>query len=468
MQRSKKRIAVIGSGITGLTTAYRIKQRIEQYNLPFELIVLESSIQTGGKILSLKIGENYFDLGPQAIDTRSPEIMELIRELELQDQVIYSTNGKQDIYFFDKLYHFDFPTYKGIPARKLDIMKYDVLTFQGKMNFLKGTTAKHSMSFKEYTISQYLRSRLGTEMSEHVVEPYFSKVFASDIDRLGIEASNEHILELEKKHGNIIKAIQAHPEIHDGSGNFLTFSQGIGTLTNRLTDLLENEIEYSKKVTEIQKSDEGTYILDINNKEQMRVGAVCVATEADTYKQFFSTDLFLRNLFEPIQSASIGYALFSFPKGAIGTPPKGFGVLSPRRNNSSVTSLVWLNKQWPSLKEMNEEFIGVNFGRTGEEFMMSLSNNQIEDTLLKDIKKMLTILAEPNYRVLKRWPNSVPQYTVQYEEKMNDIKTYLGREYPGIRLAGNGINGFGMNDCIRQANVVAKDLVEYIKKRNCL
>ncbi|WP_277630206.1 protoporphyrinogen oxidase [Atopococcus tabaci] len=468
MKRTKKRIAVIGSGITGLTTAYRIKQMIAEQGLPFELIVLESTIQTGGKIYSMKIGDNYFDLGPQSIDTRATDAIDLINDLSLQDHMVYSVNGKEDIYFYDKLHHFEFPTYKGIPAYRKDIFKYDMLTVQGKLTFLKETLMPHKSSAEEYSVSKYLRSRVGAEMSEHVVEPYFSQIFSSDIDLLGIRASKEPIYDMEKEHGSIIKGIHAHPEVLDGTGNYVTFKQGMSLLTNRLTDLLEDEIQYNKKVTEISKSIEGTYILDINNKEQMRVGAICIATEASTYKNMFTHDEALYDLLYPIQNASIGYALFSFPKGSIQREPEGFGVLSPRRNNSFITSLVWLNKKWPFLNNMDEELIGAYFGRTGEEFVMSLSNRQIEDTILKDIKKILHIENDPNYRVLKRWPDAVPQYTVQFEEKMGQIKAHLKKEYPGIYLAGNGIDGFGINSCIRQGNQISRLVVDHIKKRNCV
>lgn len=468
MKRSKKRIAVIGSGITGLTTAYWIKNMIAEQGLPFELIVLESSIQSGGKILTMKIGENFFDLGPQSIDARATDAMELIKELNLQDQVVYSANGKQDIYFYDKLHHLDFPTYKGIPANRKDILKYDVLSIQGKLNFLKESFVQRKDHSKNISMSDYLRSRLGTELSEHIVEPYFSRVFSSDIDELGVHASKELIYELEKKYGNIIKGINAHPEILDGSGNYLTFKKGMAVVTDRLTELLKDEIQYNKKVTKINKSTEGTFILDINNKEQMRVGAICVATEAHTYKDLFSQNSTLSDLLQPIKSASIGYALFSFPKGSIQNPPKGFGVLSPRRNNSIVTSLVWLNKKWSFLEHADEEMVGTNFGRIGEEYVMSLSNKQIEDTILEDINNILDIKEEPNYRIMKRWPDSVPQYTLQYEEKMNEVKEYVNKEYSGIYFAGNGIDGFGLNHCVRQAKEVSQQIVDHIKKQNRL
>lgn len=99
MKRAKKRIAVIGGGITGLVTAYRIKQQIIKENLPFELIVLESSLKVGGKIQTIKVGENYFDLGAESIDIRYPEAMELINELGLSDQLVYSKGNKPDIFF---------------------------------------------------------------------------------------------------------------------------------------------------------------------------------------------------------------------------------------------------------------------------------------------------------------------------------------------------------------------------------
>lgn len=47
----------------------------------------------------MKVGENYFDLGAESIDIRYPEAMDLIKELGLMDQVVYSEGNKPDIFF---------------------------------------------------------------------------------------------------------------------------------------------------------------------------------------------------------------------------------------------------------------------------------------------------------------------------------------------------------------------------------
>lgn len=135
MEKNKRRIAIIGSGITGLTIAYRLQKEIDKKKLPIEIVVLESSIRSGGKIYTMKFGEGFIDLGAESINTRLPEAMELIEELNLMDKVEYSQNGKQDVYAFNKLYNFNCPTYKGIPVKRTDIWRYDLLSFQGKLAF---------------------------------------------------------------------------------------------------------------------------------------------------------------------------------------------------------------------------------------------------------------------------------------------------------------------------------------------
>ncbi|SFB83896.1 oxygen-dependent protoporphyrinogen oxidase [Alkalibacterium subtropicum] len=463
MDKNKKQIAIIGSGVTGLTTAYRLQQQVIKEKLPVEIIVLESSIRSGGKLYTMKFGDEFIDLGAESIDTRLPEAMELIRELNLEDEVELSQNGKQDVYAFNKLYYFDSPTYKGIPVRRTDVWKYDLVSFQGKLSFLKDTYFSGSETKEELTTKQYLAKRIGEEMAEYVAEPYFSKIYSSDIDEIGIHGFNEPIIKLEKKYGTWTKALENHPEMWDGDGAYATFKEGLETLTKELTEKVSHTIRFSKKVTEIKQSINNTYILDINKKEQLRVDSVIVATDSGSYKELFK-DIDLSDYFKDIKMGSVGFLLFSFPKGSIKNPPRGNGVLSVRRNNSYIQSIVWLNKKWNHFKDKDEELLGVYFGRSGDGVMMSLSNRQIEEEILNDVSIMLSVENEPNYKIIKRWPNAIPQFTLMHEEKRKNLFDFLSETYPGLYLAGNGIKGFGINNCVAQANEVSRETLEYLKK----
>jgi len=288
MEKNKKRIAIIGSGVTGLTLAYRLQQQVEEEDLPVEIIILESSIRTGGKLFTMKFGEEFYDLGAESIDTRLPEAMSLVEELGLQDEVELSQNDKQDVYAFNKLYHFDCPTYKGIPVKRTDVWKYDLVSFQGKLSFLRDTYFSGTDATQELTTKGYLAQRIGEEMAEYVAEPYFSKIYSSDIDEIGIHGFNEPIIKLEEKYGTWTKALENHPEMWDGDGVYATFKHGLETLTNKLAEQVTDTIRFSKKVTEIKQSINNTYTLDINKKEQLRVDSVIVATDSGSYKELFT------------------------------------------------------------------------------------------------------------------------------------------------------------------------------------
>ena len=128
-----------------------------------------------------------------------------------------------------------------------------------------------------------------------------------------------------------------------------------------------------------------------------------------------------------------------------------------------------MDKKWPTLKQNDEEvLIGANFGRRGEESLVSLSNLEIEEYILKDLNQILGIEVPPNYLKIARWPNAIPQYTIHHEERKQKLVAILRADFPGIYIGGNGFGGFGINQCVAQANRISKATIEYMKKQNCI
>lgn len=433
------------------------------------MILLEGSSRVGGKIRSLQIENRFIDVGAESIDVRFSEALSLITELGLKNQLIYSSGDKPDVYFYNELHQLNYPTYKGIPIYPNDIWKNDILTFNGKLaNYKDMFMPKLDWIENDIPLSDFLKRRLGEEQVEHVIEPFFSKIYAGDLDEMGVRSSKEFVFDVERKHRRFSKGLAKHPEYFDGDGNYITFKEGLEVLPKKLAESLESHIQYGKKVFDIKENNESTYIIDVNHKEQIRVGAIIVATPLTEYSRLFKSKE-LSNFLNQTVTASIGFILFSFPKGAIKKEPKGFGFVTPRRNDSHVTSVVFLDKKWPSLKQSDDEIlIGANFGRRGEDSIVSLSNMEIEEHILKDLKQILGVEVAPNYMKIARWPNAIPQYTVNHENLKQEVMQSLRKDYPGIYIAGNGFGGFGINQCVEEANRVSKAVVEYMKIQNCI
>ena len=80
-----KNIVVIGAGISGLTTAYLLSKK------GFDVTVIEKNNSVGGSIESVFENGFLFDRGPNSALETTPVIGQLIRELELEHELLYAS-----------------------------------------------------------------------------------------------------------------------------------------------------------------------------------------------------------------------------------------------------------------------------------------------------------------------------------------------------------------------------------------
>ena len=83
MSPKKKRIAIIGGGISGLTLAYRLTQQKK-----FDIDLYERSQRTGGTIQT-EIKDGFiFEKGPDGFLQLNPSVTNLAKELGIENQII--------------------------------------------------------------------------------------------------------------------------------------------------------------------------------------------------------------------------------------------------------------------------------------------------------------------------------------------------------------------------------------------
>ena len=71
MEPAKQRILVIGAGMAGLTAARRLSEAGRQ------VLVLEARDRVGGRIRTLREGDQILELGAEFIHGHPPELWEL-------------------------------------------------------------------------------------------------------------------------------------------------------------------------------------------------------------------------------------------------------------------------------------------------------------------------------------------------------------------------------------------------------
>lgn len=50
----KKRVVIVGGGVTGLSAAYHLQKQVQSAKLPIEITLIEGSNRLGGRIHTIK------------------------------------------------------------------------------------------------------------------------------------------------------------------------------------------------------------------------------------------------------------------------------------------------------------------------------------------------------------------------------------------------------------------------------
>ena len=83
----RKRVVVIGGGITGLTVAYRLTRAAQTGDVPLEVLLLEASGRLGGTLATHHQDGLLMEQGPDCFLSAKPWGVSLCEDLGLGDEL---------------------------------------------------------------------------------------------------------------------------------------------------------------------------------------------------------------------------------------------------------------------------------------------------------------------------------------------------------------------------------------------
>lgn len=103
-------------------------------------------------------------------------------------------------------------------------------------------------------------------------------------------------------------------------------------------------------------------------------------------------------------------------------------------------------------------------GRPGDEAIVEQTEEELVQLVLEDLRKTMDIIEDPEFAIVSRWKEAMPQYTVGHNERMKKLTTFMEKELPGVYLAGSSYAGSGLPDCIGQGELAAQRVLSHIEK----
>ena len=72
----------------------------------------------------------------------------------------------------------------------------------------------------------------------------------------------------------------------------------------------------------------------------------------------------------------------------------------------------------------------------------------------------MDIKGDPEFTVVSRWKEGMPQYTVGHRDRLAAARAELEKKFSNVKLAGASYEGVGLPDCINQGKAAVKEVLE--------
>ncbi|CAM4059821.1 protoporphyrinogen oxidase [Paenibacillus alkaliterrae] len=479
------RIVIIGGGISGLSSAFYLQREAERLGRELAITIVEGAPAFGGKINTLHRDGFVIEKGPDSFLARKLAIIDLAKELGLEDELTTTNPGAKKTYILHrrKLYPMPPGLVLGIPTEIGPFVKTGLLSWGGKLRALLDLVLPARKEQDDESIGGFLERRVGKQVMRRIAEPLLAGIYAGDLKKLSLRATFPQFKASEQKHGSLIRGMRhnrksgaaagALPAVAKG-GIFLTFKGGLSTLVKALDEALTGvERRLGTKVTEIRKADmaegaassaykdvEGArYEVVLEDGERLQADRIVMTAPAYSAAELLEPLADCREL-RAVQYVSVANVVMAFDKATFGLDFDGSGFVVPRSEGLHITACTWTSSKWLHTSPDDKVLLRCYVGRSGDEESVNLPDAELIKAVRKDIEDTMGIKAKPIFTEITRLHRSMPQYPVGHVEQMQQLRARFGQQLPGVWITGAAFDGVGLPDCIRQGKEAAKAILE--------
>lgn len=452
------KVAVIGAGVSGLSTAFYLK------NGGADVRIFEREKTVGGKMKTVHEDGYIIETGPNGFLDGKPYTLNLVRELGIEDKLYRSSDKarKRFIYTDGKLVK--------LPENVIAFLASYLLSWKGKLRVVGEFLVPPKKGDVDESLSDFAKRRIGEEALEKLLDPMVSGIFAGDPDRLSLKSAFPAIYYLEKQYGGLIRGLMAKMKDANsksssgpaGPGGVLTsFKGGVKDLIDALSQFLGDSVETDVEILELKK-ERGNWKVTYKKNGTLyddSFETVVLSTPAYASAEILkSLDLRLSLLLSEIEYSPITTVALGFERRGLGYNLDGFGFLIPRSEGRKILGALWDSSVFPNRSPEGKVLIRAMVGGARQPELALLPDDELVKLVLKELKRIMKIRHYPEKVKVFKHEKGIPHYTVGHSERVKKIFK-LSSTYSGLYLCNNAYTGIGVNDCTRAARETAERIL---------
>jgi protoporphyrinogen/coproporphyrinogen III oxidase len=435
-----KPVAIIGAGITGLTAAFYLKRQ------GVAVTVYEAGARPGGVIQSVRRDGFLAESGPNTILETSPEIIQLIRDLQLESRRLYTSpdaearfvvRGKRPV---------------AMPSSPLGIFVSPLLSMGAKFALLREPFVPARRDGQEESVAEFVSRRLNREFLERLIDAMVAGIYAGDPYKLSVQHALPRLAALETKYGSLIKGQIKGARERKKTGQIardrapkFSFDNGLQVLTDTLASQVE--IKFNSPVTRLAKIADGWRVTTSTGEADHSVVLYCGTAFRLADLQILTDQPVDVAMFSEIRYPPVASVVLGFRREDVAHPCQGFGMLIPKIEGFKILGTIFSSALFPHRAPAGHVLLSSYLGGERQPELAALPADELVKITGDDLAALLGVSGKPIFQHVALYPRAIPQYNIGYgkfKDRLNEIEAGAR----GLFFAGHFRDGISLGDSI--------------------
>lgn len=241
-------IAILGAGITGLTTAYLLHRD------GLQVRVLEKDTRIGGAIRTECKDGFLVEYGPNSLLDTTPILHDLFRKLNLENETEYASDRAKNRYIVRN------GRLMPLPSSPLAFIRSNLFSLSAKLQLLKEPFVRRADPDLDESLAAFVNRRLGDEFLDYAINPFVAGVYAGRPETLSVRSAFPRLHRLEQEYGSLIKGAllgarkrRQSAETSKSQARMFSFRNGLQTLVDALGAALADRVSTGVTIEAIDR-----------------------------------------------------------------------------------------------------------------------------------------------------------------------------------------------------------------------
>ncbi len=455
MSLKNNKVAVIGAGITGLTTAYELQKK------GIKADIFERRSEPGGAVRSFKNGEWHYEYGPNTLLLKDKKVENFLYDLGLKKEIREANPDARKRFIVKD------GNLVPLESSPVKFFTTPLLSAKAKLRLFAEPFVGRSNDDRQ-SVADFFEKRFGRELLDYAINPFVAGIYAGRPENLSAKYAFPALKELEEENGSVIagalsRAFRNRKSEDKVKRRLISFKDGLTQLPEQIIKKLDNEI-ISEEVLVIRREITGWHIETESGKNGPYEKVILTVPLYKWTRDLVPANEQQLNRIKEVDHPPLSIIQLGFEKESIEHPLDGFGFLIPEVENRKILGGLFTSTLFENRAPENHHLLTIFTGGGRQPELAELQGDEMLNLVMDELKELLGVKADPVFKDHIYWPDSIPQYGLKHKELL-DIFDEIEENNPGIYLAGNFRGGISVPDCIKNSIDLGKKLADELQQQ---